>query len=217
MVKRFFFFLSIWTAAFTTASAQTKSTKDTLLDVICKCVTDKKSELANASTEDLQRAIEGCFVGNGLDLLMKYAKEQNIEISDQDAMQKLGLGLGMDLVKMCPVVMELSMDIAKKGMKTDTAERTISPVEMEAVTEKDGTIEALHTATYPASIELRQTNGTVKKLFLISEFYTADEKFYNTAYMTGKKVKIGFSKQKVFMPASKKFEEIEVVYSLNHP
>ncbi|HEY2721407.1 MAG TPA: hypothetical protein VGI82_06770, partial [Chitinophagaceae bacterium] len=68
-----------------------------------------------------------------------------------------------------------------------------------------------------ATIELKQANGSIKKLYLISEFYTSDNKFYNTAYLTGKKVKVGFSKEKIFMPASKKFEEIEVVFSLNHP
>lgn len=203
------------------SSAQTKTTKDILLDTICSCVTTKKAELKNASTEDLQKAIETCFISNGIDLLLKYAKEQNVDFSDEDAMQKLGMGLGMELIKMCPAVMELSLDAANKkdpSSKTDAIKITpkISKGDVEGL-EAEGTIVAVHTTTFPASIEIKQANGSIKKLYIVSEFITADDKLNNPANLTGKKIKAGYAKQKIFMPASKKFEELEIILSLNHP
>mgnify|MGYP003694497603 CR=1 FL=1 len=57
----------------------------------------------------------------------------------------------------------------------------------EATSETEGTIVSLNTTEFPASIQLKQKNGVVKKIFLVSEFYTDDDNFYNTGYLPGKK------------------------------
>ena len=196
------------------ATSQTKTTKDLLLDTLCKCITAKKEELKNASTDDIQKEFMSCFMSEGLDLLMKYAQEKKVSLTDQAAMQKLGNEIGMELAKKCPAMMQLAISSA---MAEDSAGGGASKMIGDAETSAtEGTILSLNTTEFPASIQLKQKNGTVKKVFLVSEFYTDDDNFYNTSYLPGKKVVAEISSQKIFIPSKKKFVTLDVVVKLNH-
>jgi len=204
--------ISLW------ATSQTKTTKELLLDTLCKCITAKKEQLKNASTNDIQKEFMGCFMSEGLDLLMKYAEEKKVSLTDQEAMQKLGNSIGMELAKKCPAMMQLAINSAMAEDKIDSsAGGGISKLMTEAeTTEAEGTIVSLNTTEFPASIQLKQKNGTVKKIYLVSEFYTDDDNFYNTSYLPGKKVVAEVSSQKIFIPSKKKFVTVDVVVKLNH-
>jgi hypothetical protein len=212
MKKIFFAFIlltgTLW------ATSQTKTTKDLLLDTLCKCITAKKDELKNASPNDIQKEFMSCFMTEGLDLLMKYAEEKKVSLTDQEAMQKLGNSIGMELAKKCPAMMQLAINSA---MAEDTSAGSgSSKIITEATSETEGTIVSLNTTEFPASIQLKQKNGVVKKIFLVSEFYTDDDNFYNTGYLPGKKVVAEISSQKIFIPSKKKFVTLDVVVKLNH-
>lgn len=212
MKKIFFAFIlltgSLW------AASQTKTTKDILLDTLCKCITAKKDDLKNASPGDIQKEVMSCFMSDGLELLMKFAEEKKVSMTDQAAMQKLGNEIGMELAKKCPAMMQLAINSAV----ADTSEGSgISRIVSEGeTTETVGTIVSLNTTEFPASIQLKQKNGTVKKAYLVSEFYTDDDNFYNTGYLPGKKVVAEVSSQKIFIPSKKKFVTLDVVVKLNH-
>ena len=212
MKKIFFAFILL--AGSLCAVSQTKSTKDILLDTLCKCITAKKDELKNASPNDIQKEVMSCFMSDGLELLMKYAEEKKVSMTDQAAMQKLGNEIGMELAKKCPAMMQLAINSAI----ADTSEGSgISKIVSEGeTTETVGTIVSLNTTEFPASIQLKQKNGTVKKAYLVSEFYTDDDNFYNTGYLPGKKVVAEVSSQKIFIPSKKKFVSLDVVVKLNH-
>jgi hypothetical protein len=212
MKKTFFVFLfvtgSLW------ATSQTKTTKDLLLDTLCKCITAKGDQLKNASPGDIQKEVMGCFMSEGLDLLMKYAEEKKVSLSDQAAMQKLGNDIGMELAKKCPAMMQLAINSA---IADTSGSSGISKIVGEAeTTQVEGTIVSLNTTEFPASIQLKQKNGTVKKAYLVSEFYTDDDNFYNTGYLPGKKVVAEISSQKIFIPSKKKFVTLDVVVKLSH-
>jgi hypothetical protein len=212
MKKFFFAFILIMGSLW--ATSQTKTTKDLLLDTLCKCITAKKEELKNASADDIQKEFMSCFMSEGLDLLMKYAQEKKVSLTDQAAMQKLGNEIGMELAKKCPAMMQLAISSA---MAEDSAGGGASKMIGDAETsETEGTIVSLNTTEFPASIQLKQKNGTVKKLFLVSEFYTDDDNFYNTSYLPGKKVVAEISSQKIFIPSKKKFVTLDVLVKLNH-
>jgi hypothetical protein len=212
-MKKFFFVFTLLTGSMW-ATSQTKTTKDILLDTLCKCITAKKDELKNASPGDIQKEVMSCFMSDGLELLMKYAEEKKVSMTDQAAMQKLGNEIGMELAKKCPAMMQLAINSAI----ADTSEGSgISKIVSEGeTTETGGTIVSLNTTEFPASIQLKQKNGTVKKAYLVSEFYTDDDNFYNTGYLPGKKVVAEISSQKIFIPSKKKFVTLDVVVKLNH-
>jgi len=212
-MKKFFFAFTFLVSCLSAAS-QTKTTKDVLLDTLCKCITAKKDELKNASPNDIQKEVMSCFMSDGLELLMKYAQEKKVTMTDQQAMQKLGNEIGMELAKKCPAMMQLAINSAI----ADTSEGSgISKIVSEGETsETQGTIVSLNTTEFPASIQLKQKSGTVKKVYLVSEFYTDDDNFYNTGYLPGKKVVAEISSQKIFIPSKKKFVTLDVVVKLNH-
>lgn len=212
MKKTFFVFTlligSLW------AISQTRTTKDILLDTLCKCITAKKDELKNGSPSDIQKEVMSCFMSDGLELLMKYAEEKKVSMTDQEAMQKLGNNIGVELAKKCPAMMQLAINSA---VADSSAGPGLSKVVNDGETsETEGTIVSLNTSEFPASIQLKQKNGVVKKIFLVSEFYTDDENFYNTGYLPGKKVVAEISSQKIFIPSKKKFVTLDVVVKLNH-
>jgi len=212
MKKIFFAFILL--AGSLCAVSQTKSTKDILLDTLCKCITAKKDELKNASPNDIQKEVMSCFMSDGLELLMKYAEEKKVSMTDQAAMQKLGNEIGMELAKKCPAMMQLAINSAIADTSGGSG---ISKIVSEGeTTETVGTIVSLNTTEFPASIQLKQKNGTVKKAYLVSEFYTDDDNFYNTGYLPGKKVVAEVSSQKIFIPSKKKFVSLDVVVKLNH-
>ena len=212
-MKKFFFAFALLLSCLWAAS-QTKTTKDVLLDTLCKCITAKKDELKTASPNDIQKEVMSCFMSDGLELLMKYAQEKKVTMTDQQAMQKLGNEIGMELAKKCPAMMQLAINSAI----ADTSEGSgISKIVSEGETsETQGTIVSLNTTEFPASIQLKQKSGAVKKVYLVSEFYTDDDNFYNTGYLPGKKVVAEISAQKIFIPAKKKFVTLDVVVKLNH-
>lgn len=212
-MKKFFFAFTLLVSCLWAAS-QTKTTKDVLLDTLCKCITAKKDELKNATPNDIQKEVMSCFMSDGLELLMKYAQEKKVTMTDQQAMQKLGNEIGMELAKKCPAMMQLAINSAI----ADTSEGSgISKIVSEGETsETQGTIVSLNTTEFPASIQLKQKNGTVKKVYLVSEFYTDDDNFYNTGYLPGKKVVAEIASQKIFIPAKKKFVTLDVVVKLSH-
>jgi len=212
-MKKFFFAFTFLVSCLSAAS-QTKTTKDVLLDTLCKCITAKKDELKNASPNDIQKEVMSCFMSDGLELLMKYAQEKKVTMTDQQAMQKLGNEIGIELAKKCPAMMQLAINSAI----ADTSEGSgISKIVSEGETsETQGTIVSLNTTEFPASIQLKQKSGAVKKVYLVSEFYTDDDNFYNTGYLPGKKVVAEISSQKIFIPSKKKFVTLDVVVKLNH-
>ena len=208
------FFAFIFLMASLCAVSQTRTTKDILLDTLCKCITAKKDELKNASPDKIQQEVMSCFMSDGLELLMKYAQEKKITMTDQAAMQKLGNEIGMELAKKCPAMMQLAMNSAMGDDKSDGSAG--SKIITEVTSETEGTIVSLNTTEFPASIQLKQKNGTVKKVYVVSEFYTDDDNFYNTGYLPGKKVVAEIASQKIFIPAKKKFVTLDVVVKLSH-
>jgi len=196
------------------ATSQTKTTKDLLLDTLCKCITAKGDELKNASPGDIQKEVMGCFMSEGLDLLMKYAQEEKVSLTDQAAMQRLGNDIGMELAKKCPAMMQLAINSA---IADSSGSSGISKIVSDGeTTQAQGTIVSLNTTEFPASIQLKEKNGTVKKVYLVSEFFTDDDNFYNTAYLPGKKVVAEIGSQKIFIPAKKKFVTVDVLVKLSH-
>jgi hypothetical protein len=195
------------------ANAQTKTTKDILLDTICTCFNNKKSGLEKMTQKQMEAAITQCMMSDGLELMMKYAEESGVEMTDQKGMQKIGITIGTELVKKCPGFMEMAMGAAQsEGSKTEVL---VSPPKREKqYNEEDmmeGTVTAVNTSVFPATLQLKLKNGTVKKLYIVSEYQTSDEKYLNPLLLKGKKVSAGATPNTIFIPAKKKFEQIDVV------
>jgi hypothetical protein len=211
-------------AAVLHGSAQEKrTTKQILIDTLCQCITQKAKE-AGAEKSDPQAVMMECFMSEGMELMMKYAEEQNISMTDQKAVEKLGQQIGMELAMKCPAVLKMAMEAAKEnpGMITEppppmvmegvdtTAVVAVPDIAADEV-ELEGTITSVSTTTFPASLQLKQKNGVTKKIYVVSEYYAGEEKMSNPTGLSGKKVNLSCRKEKVYVPAKKKFEELEIL------
>ncbi len=195
------------------ANAQTKTTKDLLLDTICTCINNKKADFDKMTQKQMETAITQCMMSDGLELMMKYAEESGVEMTDQAGMKKIGVTIGTELVKKCPAFMEMAMRAGENsGAKSEVQ---IAPPRMakeyNAEDMMEGTVTAVNTAVFPATIQLKLKNGAVKKFYIVSEYQTSDEKYLNPLLLKGKKVSAGAAPNTIFIPAKKKFEQVDVV------
>ncbi len=209
-------------AVITNAQQPKKTTREIIQDTLCKCITKKVAALTEEKA-DIEKVIMECFISDGMELLMKYAEEKGIDMTDQAAMEKVGKDIGIELTIKCPVVMRMAVKYAQEEKGKNEGEKMgdisykdklLPPQEIIVGEETIGIITSVNTSTFPASIQVKRIDGTSKKIYVVAEFYTSDDRFYNLAYMPGKKVSIRHKKEKIFIPAQKKFEEMDVLFNL---
>jgi hypothetical protein len=105
------------------AKAQTDTTKtidttkanairEKLITTICTCVSQKDPSSIKTA-DDVQALVMNCFMGDGLSLLMDYAKASGVDISNSDQMRAMGEKLGEELSLNCPTMMKMMMNVVK--------------------------------------------------------------------------------------------------------
>jgi len=115
------------------ASAQT-DLKKKIVDSTCACLSEMPN-IANKSQEELQIAIGQCMMKKSLEDFMALAQERNIDLTDTEAMQKLGTEIGMDLVKAdCKAMNAIMLKMAQGQVKGGT------PDEEDKVLDVSGTV-----------------------------------------------------------------------------
>jgi hypothetical protein len=104
--------------------------KKKIVDSTCVCLSEMP-DLGNKSKEEIQLAIGQCMMSKSMSDFMELAQERNIELTDNDAMQKLGMEIGMDLVKSnCKAMTALMLKMAtdKAEIKEKDAPKAASSV-----------------------------------------------------------------------------------------
>jgi hypothetical protein len=97
------------------ATAQT-DLKKKIVDSTCSCLTEMP-DLSTKSKDELQAAIGQCMMQKSMSDFMALAQERNIELTDMDGMQKLGMEIGMDLVKAdCKAMSSIMLKMAQNEM-----------------------------------------------------------------------------------------------------
>ncbi|GAB2812743.1 hypothetical protein [Ferruginibacter profundus] len=97
--------------------------KKKIVDSTCACLSELP-DISKKSQEELQMAIGQCMMKKSLEDFMALAQERNIEMTDAEAMQKLGAEIGMDLMKAdCKAMTEIMMKMAQSQMKSPSPEK----------------------------------------------------------------------------------------------
>ncbi|MGG9962370.1 hypothetical protein [Ferruginibacter sp. SUN106] len=98
--------------------------KKKIVDSTCACLSELP-DISKKSQEELQMAIGQCMMKKSLEDFMALAQERNIEMTDAEAMQKLGAEIGMDLMKAdCKAMTEIMMKMAQTQMKSPSPEKS---------------------------------------------------------------------------------------------
>ncbi len=95
-MKKIFFIILLTSVNFA-VDAQT-DLKKKIVDTTCACLTALPN-VEKKTQEQLQAAISQCMMQKSMTDFMALAEERNIEMTDMEAMRKLGMEIGMDLMK----------------------------------------------------------------------------------------------------------------------
>jgi hypothetical protein len=102
------FLLTLTGFAQSTPQAAPKSTLNKTVDTICNCL--NKQTFTSTDKKQLEQAITTCFTSAGMEGLIVLAEERGLDITDEKAMEGLGIEIGKELIKQkCDAFIKLSM------------------------------------------------------------------------------------------------------------
>ncbi|WP_205501739.1 hypothetical protein [Rufibacter psychrotolerans] len=124
-------FFSCFLFSFANAQATLSATEKKLSDNLCACLS--KVDLEQITDKpSAEKAVVDCF-SQQLSLMVQYAEEKNVEISDQAAMKKVGEEVAKNLFKdNCQSFIALSVKMAKAneaGSLAGTTEGTLKRID----------------------------------------------------------------------------------------
>lgn len=103
---------------------------DKLAELTCLCMEDKGVE--NKSTDELTQIMTDCLTQNLIENIAQFQQELSVEITDQEAMQKVGEQIGAKMAVVCPTTImalataeETPIEEAEEDENTFTGEVTV--------------------------------------------------------------------------------------------
>lgn len=143
--------------------------------------------------EKVSKCVEDAILANFEQLL----KENDLDMLDEKASDKLGETIAVKLVSKCPKFLEF---VQKFPAEESTAE-TEGEYEF-----AEGEITNVTTSDY-VTISLKETSGDTRIFYLVEYFMGAEKITDNLNTLKGKKVKIGYVSKKLFNKEVHNFTE----------
>ncbi|MES2268728.1 MAG: hypothetical protein V4520_18330 [Bacteroidota bacterium] len=197
-MKKFILLLCL-TAIFKCADAQTTPgpAETKLTNALCDCIT-KLDKTKLTTREEANAAFMDCF-GKQADLLPDVATERGVEMTDGEAMNKIGTDIGANLVKQkCEGFMQLAMKMARKDKVAEAPQST------------SGAFKRIDVKGFNY-IVLTDATGSERSFIWLRQF-PGSEKFMgvNTKYI-GKKLKVSWQELEVYLPAAKGYYKVKEI------
>lgn len=160
----------------------------------CDCMSKVDSKLDVKTIEEkVSKCVEDAILANFEQLL----KENDLDMLDEKASDKLGETIAVKLVSKCPKFLEF---VQKFPAEESTAE-TEGEYEF-----AEGEITNVTTSDY-VTISLKETSGDTRIFYLVEYFMGAEKITDNLNTLKGKKVKIGYVSKKLFNKEVHNFTE----------
>jgi len=170
-----------------------------LTDSVCGCVS--KMDVSKIKTkQEAESAFASC-VGQHADILQAVAEERHVELSDDKAMEQVGIDLAFSLMKQkCPGFMQLAVVM---GQKDGAAEATTAKTAY-------GTFKRIDNKGFNYLV-ISGSDGKQKSFLWLRQF-EGSEKFINggAAYI-GKKLKIEYQDLEVYLPEAKGYYTVKEI------
>jgi hypothetical protein len=184
--------------------SQSDSTMKMFADSVCSCI--GKLDLKTIKTEmDAQLAMGKCFTEGNMSLLMKLASERGVDITDQNAMRKIGQEVGVLLMQRgCEPFMKFSMKLAGANNTSDAA--ADHPV-------ISGTLTAIETKEFTRFI-VTEKSGKKHTFYWIHRFDNSDKFVSQPSKYIGKKITAAYEEEEVYQPATKTYIKIKELYGI---
>jgi len=191
------------TAGFNVANAQTNigPAESKLTNALCDCIT-KLDQTKLTTAAEAKKAFVDCF-SKQVDLFPDVAAERGVEMTDAEAMNKIGTDIGTNLMKQkCEGFMPLAMKMASKGEGTEG-------VESQSVT---GTFKRIDNKGFNYIVI---NSGGSEKSFIWLRQFSGSEKFMGViTKLIGKKLKITSTEIEVYLPQAKGYYKVKEITAI---
>jgi hypothetical protein len=185
---------------FATSFAQDSELMQKTADTICKCMS-KANLKDNATQQDLQDAFMTCFATAGMTYVLQLAEERKVEITDQKAMEGLGMEIGKELLKQnCQAFIKYSVITAKRDNEGEAA-----------VQQTEGILSRVDNKDFRYLV-VKDKSGREQSYIWLDYFDGSDDltgdKIKN---FIGKKVTISWKEREVYLPSAGNYFKIKQI------
>ncbi len=192
-------------------------TKDSLLKVMTTeaCEELNKKDLSKIDAKNLESEMGMLLAPAMMGHLEDIERIYGGGMTDQDAMKKMGMDLGMRLATKCPKFMELSMQAMSSGNKSALPKAKIN--EAPSANEEasiSGTLLAVNAGDI-TTLSIAENKGKTTKLYWLEYFDNADDLKTNSKKYLNKKVTVNYTEKSVYDFVRKNYKTIKVITSID--
>jgi len=202
-MKLSLFSLAALLAITLSVQAQSDEVYKTIAKETCECIGKKNYDYNTTSKAEIQAALGLC--------MLESAKLNKLELdmSNLEAITKLGEKVGLQMAPICPEVFKAFMDDAVQDIETD---ESVEEDETEYFTVA-GKIKSVEEKDF-IYVTLKEASGKEHRFAWLYYFEGSDEFKDNPKSMVGKDVTITYILLEVFQPKSKVYYNLNILSGL---
>jgi hypothetical protein len=190
-------------AGFNTSKAQTTPgpAETKLTNALCDCISKlDKSKLTTSA--EANKAFMDCFTQQA-EFLPDVAAERGVEMTDDQAMNKIGADIGGNLMKQkCDGFMKLALKMAEKDKEEPAVQSTT------------GAFKRIDNKGFNY-IVIADNAGSQKSFLWLHEFAGSDKFTGLTGTLLNKKLKITWHEMEVYLPAAKGYYKVKEITAVD--
>lgn len=192
-------------AGFNIADAQTKPgpAEAKLTNALCDCISKlDKTKITNS--DEANKAFMDCFTKQA-EFLPDVAAERGVEMTDGEAMNKIGSDIGGNLMKQkCDGFMALALKMAEKDKEQGAPEAQSTTGVFKRIDNKGFNY-----------IVIADAAGSQKSFLWLHEFAGSDKFTGLTNTLLNKKLKITWQEMEVYLPAAKGYYKVKEITAVD--
>ena len=195
------FFLSINSMIF----SQADDIKKRIIDSTCECL-NNTPDIETKTSAEIEILISQCMIKKAMPDFIKLAEERNIDMSDQEAMKKLGMEIGVGLVQSnCKTFQKMMMGLINE--KTEGKNTTAKPE-----TDKSSITGKIINISYDAFLSLTIESPSEQVTLIWSNYVeNGDDYINNLDNLKNKTFTFSYIHQKVYNVKLKKYTTANLI------
>jgi hypothetical protein len=190
-------------AGFNVAKAQNKPgpAETKMTNALCDCISKlDKTKITNS--DEANKAFMDCFTKQA-EFLPDVAAEHGVDMTDSEAMNKIGSEIGGNLMKQkCDGFMDLALKMSEKNDKKPQVQSTT------------GTFKRIDNKGFNY-IVIVDNAGSLKSFLWLREFAGSDKFMGGTTSLLNKKLKITWQEIEVYLPTAKGYYKVKEITAVD--
>jgi hypothetical protein len=162
-----------------------------------------QKELTNMTQDQFEQELGMCMLTAATPLMTQLQEEENIDMNDPNAFQKIGEKVGAKIAVSCP-------DLFQKMMEFYGSETT---TEVRQLLVEEGTFSGLKPGDF-AQIQISQANGRTLDFLWLEAFTGSNQLESNPESLQGKNVKVFYLEKSFYDPAEKAYKRKKVIQKI---